>query len=239
MPLDTRKPLSEGYIPGDKLVSWMSKETKLALAILQRRQRRGIILQVVLNSMWNRTHFLRLWNSTTTKYRCTANSHSASEQYQATPNNILEQSTSKLDGNPDLSSINNALVGDLRDSNESNCEQLDIDLGAIMNITVLAAFPYVSIYQLADNEPVAPYVVNGQPFDKGYYLQMCLRHPNNNPALKDVVNSFVVAVLLYNLQGSRTLWEKISQEMSSLKGINNRSATTQKGITPGCNRSLP
>ncbi|GJT58128.1 ALP1-like protein [Tanacetum coccineum] len=43
--------------------------------------------------------------------------------------------------------------------------------GANNDITVLHHSPLFDDL-LADNEPVAPYVVNGQPFDKGYYLQM-------------------------------------------------------------------
>ncbi|GJS79497.1 ALP1-like protein isoform X1 [Tanacetum coccineum] len=41
--------------------------------------------------------------------------------------------------------------------------------GANNDITVLH---HSSLFDdlLADNEPVAPYVVNGQPFDKGYFL---------------------------------------------------------------------
>ncbi|GJU55495.1 ALP1-like protein [Tanacetum coccineum] len=41
--------------------------------------------------------------------------------------------------------------------------------GANNDITVLHHSPLFDDL-LADNEPVAPYVVNGQPFDKGYYL---------------------------------------------------------------------
>ncbi|GJZ21705.1 ALP1-like protein [Tanacetum coccineum] len=41
--------------------------------------------------------------------------------------------------------------------------------GANNDITVLHHSPLFDDL-LADNEPVAPYVVNGQPFDKGYYI---------------------------------------------------------------------
>ncbi|GKB80509.1 integrase, catalytic region, zinc finger, CCHC-type containing protein [Tanacetum coccineum] len=48
--LDTRKSTSGGIqFLGDKLVSWMSKETKLALQCLQQRQSTWRYLQVVLN----------------------------------------------------------------------------------------------------------------------------------------------------------------------------------------------
>ncbi|GJR57648.1 ALP1-like protein [Tanacetum coccineum] len=39
------------------------------------------------------------------------------------------------------------------------------------DITVLHHSPLFDDL-LADNEPVAPYIINGQSFDKGFYLQM-------------------------------------------------------------------
>ncbi|GJX55282.1 ALP1-like protein [Tanacetum coccineum] len=46
---------------------------------------------------------------------------------------------------------------------------LEIVQGANNDITVLHHSPLFDDL-LVDNEPMAPYVVNGQPFDRGYYL---------------------------------------------------------------------
>ncbi|GKA70316.1 ALP1-like protein, partial [Tanacetum coccineum] len=59
--------------------------------------------------------------------------------------------------------------------------------GANNDITVLHHSPLFDDL-LADNEPVAPYVVNGQPFDKGYYLADGIY-----PQWSTFVKSFTVA----------------------------------------------
>ncbi|GJT28058.1 ALP1-like protein [Tanacetum coccineum] len=55
------------------------------------------------------------------------------------------------------------------------------------DITVLHHSPLFDDL-LADNEPVAPYVVNGQPFDRGYYLADGIY-----PQWSTFVKSFTVA----------------------------------------------
>ncbi|GJS94012.1 ALP1-like protein [Tanacetum coccineum] len=64
---------------------------------------------------------------------------------------------------------------------------LEIVQGANNDITVLHHSPLFDDL-LADNEPVAPYVVNGQPFDKGYYLADGIY-----PQWSTFVKSFTVA----------------------------------------------
>ncbi|GKC57869.1 ALP1-like protein isoform X1 [Tanacetum coccineum] len=59
--------------------------------------------------------------------------------------------------------------------------------GANNDITVLHHSPLVDDL-LADNEPVAPYVVNGQPFDRGYYFADGIY-----PQWSTFVKSFIVA----------------------------------------------
>ncbi|GJR52037.1 RNA-directed DNA polymerase, eukaryota [Tanacetum coccineum] len=64
---------------------------------------------------------------------------------------------------------------------------LEIVQGANNDITVLHHSPLFDDL-LADNEPVAPYVVNGQPFDRGYYLADGIY-----PQWSTFVKSFTVA----------------------------------------------
>ncbi|GJR75983.1 RNA-directed DNA polymerase, eukaryota [Tanacetum coccineum] len=94
---------------------------------------------------------------------------------------------------------------------------LEIVQGANNDITVLHHSPLFDDL-LADNEPVAPYVVNGQPFDKGYYLAV------------DSMCEFAIALQVPTWSCAALLWAVLRSMRHELNKLPSRVNLDRKGI---------